>query len=249
MSIIEKTNLILEEPKVPVRTALPVTKISPMYLQQQFFQQLKQQMAQITAMKRSPSPSLISQARATPQSNQAQAQMMNRVPSGVTSKPPTNRPPINTSNAMRPSQLSVNPAITTTAVDPSSVESSLDIFDSFSDFEAAYYRLNTIKPFLSRLLESNMATVHSTPAALPEGLEADLISATRKKISSTQERSENFKKSQQDSLKHFKSTQKSFWDTLAQLEMSQNPELIYKKFLQDQDFSMDQDLEVSYTSL
>lgn len=239
---------------MPVRTALPATKISPMYLQQQFFQQLKQQMVQITAMKRSPSPSLMSQVRAPPQTNQAQAQMMNRVPSSaMTSKPPTNRPPINTTNAMRPSQQPVNPT-STPAIDPSStIESSLDIFDSFSDFEAAYYRLNTIKPFLTRLLESTATTVQSTPAdSLPEGLEADLIAATRKKISSIQERSEIFKKSHQDSLQQFKTTQKSFWDTLAQLEKSSDPDRIYNQFLQGQDSLMDQDsaeVSVSYKSL
>lgn len=225
---------------------MPATKISPMYLQQQFFQQLKQQMAQITAMKRSPSPSLMSQSRTTPQINQAQAQMMNRVPSGITNKQPTYRPPINTSNSIK---QPVNPATTPTTIELSSAENSLDIFDSFNDFEAAYFRLNTIKPFFSRLLESNATIIQSTPAALPEGLEADLIAATRKKISSIQERSEIFKKLQQDSLQQFKTTQKAFWDTLTQLEKSTNPDQIYKQFLLGQDFSMDQDSELSYQSL
>ena len=221
-----------------------------MYLQQQFFQQLKQQMAQISAMKRSPSPSLMTQVRTTPQT---QAQMMNRVPSGMTNKPTTNRAPttsINVSNAMRPSQQSANPTSTTTSIEPSLIESSLDIFDSYSNFEMAYYRLNTIKPFLGRLLESSTtSTAQLMPSAFPEGLEADLIAATKRKISSIHERSEIFNKIHQDSIQQFKMNQKLFWETLSQLEKSSNPDQIYTQFLHSQDYSMDQDLEFSYTSL
>ena len=231
-----------------MRTALPATKISPMYLQQQFFQQLKQQMAQIAAIKRSSSPSLMNQARPPPQTTQTQAQIMNRVPSGIASKPPTNKAPT-VSNTMRSSQQSVNPTAPT-SIETASIETSLDIFDSFSDFELAYYRLNVIKPLLNRLLESTTtSTAPATSTILPEGLEADLIAATKKKISSLQERSETFKTSQKESLQHFKSDQKLFWDTFAQLEKSPNPDLIYKQFLQSNDYSMDQDIEVSYTSL
>ena len=241
----------VEEPTAPVRTALPATKISPIYLQQQFFNQLKHQMAQLAAMKRSPSPSLV---RPPP------GQMMNRVPSGMANKLQASKsqsqaqvPTVSNANVMRSSQQNVNPphstTTATTPAEPIPIEASLDIFDSFSDFEAAHYRLNTIKPFLSRLLESTTQTTQSTNSPMSPALEADLIAASRKKISSIQERSEKLKTSRKESIQQFKSEQKIFWDALEQLEKSSNPDSIYKQLLQSQDHSMDQDMEVSYTSL
>ena len=223
-----------------------------MYLQQQFFNQLKHQMAQLAAMKRSPSPSLV---RPPP------GQMMNRVPSGMANKPPASKSqtqvqtqaqaPTVSNAAMRSSQQNVNPppSTTTTPAEPIPIEASLDIFDSFSDFQAAHYRLSTIKPFLTRLLESTTQTTQSANNVMSPALEADLIAASKKKISSIQERSEKLKTSRKESIHRFKSDQKIFWDALEQLEKSSNPDSIYKQLLKSQDHSMDLDMEVSYTSL
>ena len=206
-------------------------------------------MAQLAAMKRSPSPSLV---RPPP------GQMMNRIPSGMANKPQTSKsqsqshvPGVSNANVMRLSQQNVNPppSTTTTSAEPIPIEASLDIFDSFSDFEAAHYRLSTIKPFLTLLLESTTQTTQSTKSSMPPALEADLIAASRKKISSIQERSEKLKTSRKESIHQFKSDQKIFWDALEQLEQSSDPDSIYKQLLQSQDHSMDQDMEVSYTSL
>lgn len=205
-------------------------------------------MAQLAAMKRSPSPSLV---RPPP------GQMMNRVPSGMANKPQTSKsqsqsqvPGVSNANVMRLSQQNVNPppstTTATTPAEPIPIEASLDIFDSFSDFEAAHYRLSTIKPFLTRLLESTTQTTQSTNSPMSPALEADLIAASRKKISSIQERSEKLKTSRKESIQQFKSDQKIFWDALEQLEKSSNPDSIYKQLLQSQDHSMDQDI---YTSL
>lgn len=204
-------------------------------------------MVQMTAMKRSPSPStLITQPRATSQ-NPAQPQPtnINRVPSGMTNKQPI-RPPSNLNTGiagMRSSQQTTN---STTNIDGN--EPSLDIFDSFSDFEVAFYRLNTIKPFFNRLLEQS-TIISNYSSSLPEGLETDLINAARKKISSINERSEKFKNNHQESLQDFKSKQKLFWESLTQLETSSNPIENYNKFKQFQDHSMNQEYESSYTSL
>ena len=164
------------------------------------------------------------------------------IPSGMANKPQTSKsqsqshklPTVsNTPNVMRSSQqmsiLLILPSHRHTG--RYSIEASLDILKFFFCFEAAHYRLSTIKTILTRLLlESTTQTTQSTNSPMSPALEADLIVASRKKISSIQERSEKLKTSRKESISTIQIRTKIFLGPLEQLENLQNPDSFISNF-------------------
>lgn len=224
--------LAIKDQNVPVRTALPATKISPVYLQQQFFLHLKQQMAQINN-RRSPSPvpGVNRPASIPMRPPVSKANNLTRTTAAATIPPQHHQLPVNTRN---PNELVIT-------------ESSIDIFDSFSDYEAAQYRLNVIKPLLYRFLESSLQpSMPKKLSSLPEGLEYDLIAAIKKNISINQDEANSSQKAYTETLRSFKEEQEEFWNIFRELDdefvdLSQ----VYNKI----NNQMDEDEEISYTSL
>jgi hypothetical protein len=216
----------LEDPSVTVKTAIPSTKVSPLYLQQQFFQYVKQQLAQINTIRRSPSPtSIIGQK---PVSTNRTTTTQNR---------PTQRvaPPSAPSSATAAARIPQHSDVP---------EASIDFFDSFDDYEAAFYRLNVLKPLLSRLFESPTTIKKTKNSNILEEIEADLISATKKKISSLQERTEAFQKNHQETIKQIKNDSQIFWSIFGELESAEEIDLldqIYKKLIDVEMKDMEQD--------
>lgn len=98
-----------------------------------------------------------------------------------------------------------------------SLENSIDIFDSFGDFEAAFYRLNVIKPLLRRLFETNPSnsannTKSQVTTSFKTEIEMDLIAATRKSISTTEDRIKLSQKNHENLVKSLKADQERFWN-------------------------------------
>lgn len=225
----------LEDPKVPIKTALPPTKVSPLYLQQQFFQYLKQQMAQMNTMRRSPSPNPVR----PPQMNRSMPQ--NKLPATGGSQrivpPPTG---VTATAALRPPQQGVELP-----------ETSLDLFDSFDDYEASIYRVNVLKPVLNRLFEFPAPFKKSKGPNILDDIEADLIAATKRKISSLQERTDAFRKSHYEILEQLKKDRSNFWSLFSELEKENGFDLdeLYRKLITADLKDMEQDFEPVYASL
>lgn len=139
-------------------------------------------------MRRSPSPNLITTTPNQPPNNNKASQ-----------KTTNNQ---NRSNKQAEVPVSSAPAAPT-------IENSIDIFDSFSNFEAAFYRLNIIRPLLRRLFE--LPPISSTSNSLKSEIEIDLIEAIKKKIFTIQNRLEISQKNHQEKLKNFKKEQEKFW--------------------------------------
>lgn len=201
--------LEIKTPSVPIRTSLPAAKISPVYLQQQFFQQLKQQMAQMTSIRRfpSPGPTMMSTTSAVPNRPlQAQA-----AKNGSSLQNQNRSNSNSTVNMKAPPQQST--ATNLPESTPSSQESTIDLFDSFGDFEAAFYRLNVINPLLRRLFEMpSTNSMNNNSNSLKTEIENDLIAATRKKISTTEDRLKNSHKNHRELVNNLKKDQERFWD-------------------------------------
>lgn len=232
---------ILEDPFVQIKTAIPPTKVSPLYLQQQFFQYVKQQLVQMNTIRRTPSPNPINVQR--PASNRP-------IPS-------QNKPFVATAGGQKiiPSSSTMTSTATSTAnkipQQFDSPEPSIDIFDSFEDYEAALYRLNVLKPFLSRLFESSPIPVNNPKkSSVLEGIEADLIAVTKKKINSLQERTEASHKIHQETIQRIKSDRLIFWSIFGELEGNGDLDQIYKKFMENEMKDMEQDgIAPVFTSL
>ena len=92
-----------------------------MYLQQQFFQYLKQQMSQIASVRRSPSPNPAAAGTRTPVNRSAVAQV---------------KPSVGPQRTVAPMSTTIRPSQQTAPLDLP--ESSLDVFDSFGDYEAIW---------------------------------------------------------------------------------------------------------------
>lgn len=240
--------LKISNPKVPIKTSIPATKVSPLYLQQQFFQYVKQQLAQMNTIRRSPSPNPTMTAGQTGQRTAAAA--------GAAAGGGVNRPvPTQQNKKIIPPPTAALPRIPQAEMP----EASIDVFDSFEDYDAAFYRLNVMKPLLSRLFESpKPAPVKkSNNSNILDGIEADLIAATKKKISSLQERTEAFQKSHQETIQRIKNDRQMFWSIFGELNTASfddgfgvNLDQIYKKFIENEIREMDQDdLVPIYTSL
>lgn len=225
----------LEDPNVPIKTALPPTKVSPLYLQQQFFQYLKQQMAHMNTMRRSPSPNPVR----PPQMNRAIPQ--NKLP--ATGGPQRIVPPptgATATSALRPPQQGVELP-----------ETSLDLFDSFNDYEASLYRVNVLKPVLNRLFESPAPVKKAKGPNILDDIESDLIAATKRKISSLQERADTFRKSHSEILQQLKKDRSNFWSLYSELEKENDVDLdeLYRKLIKTYLKDMEQDIEPVYASL
>ena len=160
-------------------------------------------MAQMTSIRRSPSP--------------GPPQMTNKQPSTLSKNGNSLQNRSNSaSTVLRPQPITNVPNNLNEAIPLN--ESSIDIFDSFGDFEAAFYRLNILKPLLRRLFEIEIPSSSMQPAnTLKREIEIDLISATRKKIFTIENRVEILKKNQKDFLKQFKNDQKRFWTLFNEL--------------------------------
>ena len=138
-----------------------------------------------------------------------------------------------------------------------SPEASIDIFDSFDDYDAAFYRLNVLKPFLSRLFESPTLVKNPKNSSILEEIEADLIAATKRKIYSLQERTAAFQKSHQETIQRIKSDRLIFWSIFGELDGNGGGfgsgidlDQIYKKFIENEMKDMEQDdITPVFTSL
>lgn len=235
--------LKISDPNVPVKTSIPATKVSPLYLQQQFFQYVKQQLAQMNTIRRSPSPNPMTAGQRT-------AAAVNR-PMPTQQNKPTGQ------KIIPPSVAATAPRIPQQAEMP---EASIDVFDSFKDYDAAFYRLNVMKPLLSRLFESPKPVKKSKNSNILDGIEADLIAATKKKISSLQERTEAFQKSHQETIQRIKNDRQMFWSIFGELNSTSfdgnsnscgvvDLDQIYKKFIENEIKEMEQEIVPIYTSL
>lgn len=205
--------LSIKNPSIPVRSALPATKISPIYLQQQFFQQLKQQLSAVqlnASIKRSPSPNQIRSTRINTSSNNSRnsnttATNNNNNSNSNTKNNPPAPPPASASTQQRPQSEGF-------------IESSLDVFDSFGRYEAAFYRYSILKPFITRLLETNpQSKLPDEKQTIPEGFEKDLISAIEKKILSQKQQMETYKSAKSKRLEALKEEKDAFWEKYRRL--------------------------------
>lgn len=198
-------------------------------MQQQFFQNLKQQLAQINLMRRSPSP----------------------VP-GKPSQPPIHKnSQIGKSSNFPAGQQKLANLPQTTAIksagsaDVPNSENTLDVFDSFGDYEAAQYRFSVVKPVLYRLLESKGSSQPVfKPEQLPEGLENDIIAAIQKKIDTMNDHSDALSRTQNELLEEHKLRRTSFWEIFNLIaETNTEGQLIEieKRFRTEMDTSMDVD--------
>lgn len=203
-------------------------------MQQQFIQYLKQHIAQATVMRRSLSPNPAAAGTRAPVNNPAMTQ--NKPSAG----PQRTVPPMST--AIRPPQQ------TTAALESS--ESSLDVFDSFGDYEEAFYRFHVLKPLLNRIFETPPPSRLGNSSNIPEGLEADLISATKKNISSLQDRTEAFQKVHNETIQQIKKSRQGFWDIFNKINQDGvDLDDLYKKLIAAEMKDMELDQETVYASL
>lgn len=151
--------LLVKNPCVPVRPALPASKVSPIYLQQQYhiyLQQLQQQQHQ----------------------QQAQKSNVSVQPTRTSSPKP---PPVMTS-----STPAATTTTTTTTKDANPTnEPNMDLLDGFTEYDAAAYRYTLGKTVLmsifdSRSTSSNSASSNTALSSHP-GLTEDLIAAVKRK--------------------------------------------------------------------
>ena len=159
--------LTVKNPCVPIRPALPASKISPAYLQQQFHSSGVGNNTKVPQLKLS----------------------VNSGSGNINTSVNTNiNPSVNTTHLQPPKQASIIP----TSTSPSD---SLDLFDAFSLYDATAYRLSLTKSFLS-LVFCDSPTASSlkpptpplTPLKMNPGLAEDLTRAMQKKTESIEER-------------------------------------------------------------
>ena len=125
-------------------------------------------------------------------------------------------------------------------------ESTIDIFDSFGDYQAAYYRFNVLKSLLKFLFETPAQRNFPSSSNIligSDGLEADLVAAVKKKISVITERTEKHAKTSKESIQAHKLNRKNFWslyNELDRINSDQDFEELHKKF-NEQNIHMDID--------
>lgn len=192
-------------------------------------------MAQMNPIRRSPSPSA---SNRPPTNRTAQQNKMPMLPQRGVPLPMT----ASAAAAIRPNQQ---------IAQTEAPESSLDLFDSFGDYEAAFYRVNVLKPLLNRLFETPPVKKVKTSSNFLEGLEADLIAATKRKISSLQERTDAFQKSHKETMQKLKNDRQAFWSLFNELEQEHGVDLdqLYQKLVVTQLKDMEIDNQSVYASL
>lgn len=202
-------------------------------------------MAQMTFNQRSPSPASGRPTRPLD------------VPVPPLVRPPQVMPSVQRTVPVSTAKASANNTQTVPVINDVMIESTMDIFDSFGDYQAAHYRFSVLKSLLKVLFESpaqrNFPS-SSNISIVSEGLEADLVAAIKKKISVTTERTDKYAKTRKESLQAHKLNRKNFWtlyNELDRVKSEQDFEELHKKF-NDQNIQMDidnGDEEVIYTFL
>ncbi len=152
----------MKNPCVPVRPALPASKISPLYLQQQYQEKS-------TQPTNTPTP--------TPTAKMPQFKLNVNVPTA-------------TASSSSPKQPTTQP---TSSHEPLST----DYFDSFTEYDAAAYRLSLTRSFLNSVFNEPDSTSSSSspsssakkiPLQLNPSLADDLVAAMKKKTQTIQTR-------------------------------------------------------------
>lgn len=213
-------------PSAPVRSALPSTKVSPTYLQQQYFQNLKQQMSsQLSSSSRPASPNITSSSSSQQRTSASSSSAI------TTAKLPVQA----TSNkAVRPAN----------SVEETIIGSSIDIFDSFNEYDSAAFRFSIINGFFSNLFVHPNNLLHLNSNVVPVDLEADFIAAIQKKISCSRENSEKFRSSFESDLNDLKTDKVQFWNLYRELDNAANEEelsFLSTKYIQKLDQKQNED--------
>lgn len=172
-------------------------------------------------------------------------------------RPPQVMPSVQRTVPVSTTKASANNTQTVPVINDVMTESTMDIFDSFGDYQAAHYRFNVLKSLLKFLFESPAQRNFPSSSSISidsEGLEADLVAAVKKKISVITERTEKYAKTRKESLQAHKLNRKNFWSLYNELDRINNDQdfdELHKKFT-DQNIHMDidnGDEEVIYTFL